>query len=49
MFAHLLRAALAYQHRYAVLQASVDGLGIYLKAGFRAVGDVHVFENRSLL
>jgi len=29
-----------------VLQASKDGLGIYVKAGFRAIGDVHTFENR---
>jgi len=49
MFAHLLDEAKRYGHRYAVLQASADGIGIYIKAGFRAVGTVHTFENRVLL
>lgn len=49
MFARLLEDAKSYQHRYAVLQASGDGIGIYLKAGFIPVGNVFVFENRSLL
>ncbi len=49
MFAHLLKEAKFYQRRYAVLQASAEGIGIYLKAGFAPLGNVHVFENRSLL
>lgn len=49
MFAHLLKEAKFYQRRYAVLQASAEGIGIYLKAGFEPLGDLHVFENRSLL
>ena len=49
MFAHLLQAAQLCQRRYATLQASPDGLGIYKRAGFTAVGNVHVFENRALL
>lgn len=49
IFAELLRAATGFGHRYAVLQASPDGLGIYARAGFTAAGNVRVFENRSLL
>lgn len=49
MFAYLLNEARSYQRRYVVLQASADGMGIYLKAGFTPVGDVHTFENRTLL
>ncbi len=49
MFAHLLHEARAYSRRYAVLQASPDGIGIYRKAGFMAVGEVRVLENRALL
>lgn len=49
LFAHLLREATGLGHRYAVLQASPAGVGIYARAGFVAVGDVHVFENRGLL
>lgn len=49
MFAHLLWASTAYEQRYVVLQASPDGLSIYLKAGFTSVGQVHTFENRTLL
>src|SRR5215813_10590755 len=49
MFAHLLKEAEDSHHRYAVLQASEDGIGIYLKAGFMPVGNVHIFENRALL
>ncbi|MGH8000662.1 MAG: GNAT family N-acetyltransferase [Brasilonema sp.] len=49
MFAYLLREARSCQHHYAVLQASTEGIGIYLKAGFTPIGDVHVFESRTLL
>ncbi|MCX6043700.1 MAG: GNAT family N-acetyltransferase [Chloroflexi bacterium] len=49
MFAHLLHEAQPYLQRYAVLQASPDGIGIYQKAGFTAVGKVLVLENRALL
>ncbi|CAN5383059.1 GNAT family N-acetyltransferase [soil metagenome] len=49
MFAHLLHEARAYPPRYAALQASPDGIGIYRKAGFITVGEVRVFENRALL
>ncbi len=49
MFSELLRQATGFGHRYAVLQASPDGIGIYARAGFKAVGNVRVFENRSLL
>jgi GNAT superfamily N-acetyltransferase len=49
MFAHLLHEATGLGHRYAVLQASPAGINIYARAGFVAVGDVHVFENRTLL
>jgi GNAT superfamily N-acetyltransferase len=47
MFAHLLREAQAWPDRPAVLQASPDGIGIYRRAGFTPVGEVHVFERRS--
>jgi GNAT superfamily N-acetyltransferase len=46
MFQSLLESARTWKRRYCVLQASRDGLGIYLNAGFRAVGEVHTFENR---
>jgi ribosomal protein S18 acetylase RimI-like enzyme len=46
MFQHLLEDARTCNRRFCVLQASEDGLGIYVKAGFRPVGAVHVFENR---
>lgn len=49
MFQRLLQDACTLQHRRCVLQASQDGLGIYLQAGFRPVGTVHVFEKRGLL
>jgi GNAT superfamily N-acetyltransferase len=49
MFGYLLNEAQRFQHQYAVLQASPDGLRIYEKAGFTASGKVHTFENRGLL
>lgn len=49
MFARLMGDAKGYGRRHAVLQASPDGLGIYVKAGFSSVGTVHTFENRALL
>jgi GNAT superfamily N-acetyltransferase len=49
MFGHLLNEAASLERTYAVLQASAAGIGIYTRAGFVAVGNVHVFENRSLL
>lgn len=49
MFQCLLQDACTSHHRRCVLQASQDGLGIYVQAGFRQVGKIHVFENRGLL
>jgi ribosomal protein S18 acetylase RimI-like enzyme len=49
MVAHLLREATALSYRHAVLQASAAGANLYRRAGFAAVGTVHIFENRSLL
>jgi predicted acetyltransferase len=46
MFQYLLKDAYTCNRRFCVLQASEDGLGIYVKAGFRPVGVVHVFEHR---
>lgn len=46
MFQHLLQDASAWNRRFCVLQASPDGLGIYARAGFSAIGEVHTFENR---
>jgi ribosomal protein S18 acetylase RimI-like enzyme len=46
MFQYLLHEACTWHRRFCVLQASPDGLGIYRKAGFRAVGEVQTFENR---
>jgi GNAT superfamily N-acetyltransferase len=45
MFQHLLEDACTCSPRFCVLQASQDGLGIYVKAGFRPAGAVHVFEH----
>jgi GNAT superfamily N-acetyltransferase len=46
MFQYLLQEACTWNRRFCVLQASPDGLGIYMKAGFRAIGAVQTFENR---
>jgi ribosomal protein S18 acetylase RimI-like enzyme len=44
MFQRLLKDACAENRRFCVLQASKDGLGIYLKAGFSVTGDVLTFD-----
>lgn len=49
MFQHLLDDARSSQRSSCVLQASEDGLGIYMQAGFKPVGNIQVFENRELL
>jgi GNAT superfamily N-acetyltransferase len=46
MFQHLLNESSTCNRRLCVLQASPDGLGIYSRAGFKAVGEVHTLENR---
>lgn len=46
LFRHLLRRAVESGCSRGILQASPDGLEIYRRAGFRPVGEVHVFENR---
>jgi ribosomal protein S18 acetylase RimI-like enzyme len=46
VFQTLLRDARATNRRHCVLQASPDGLGIYSRAGFQSLGEVHTFENR---
>jgi ribosomal protein S18 acetylase RimI-like enzyme len=48
MFAHLLHEARAWPNRPVVLQASPAGIGIYRRAGFHSVGEVHVWEQRPL-
>lgn len=49
MFQYLLDDACASPHRLCVLQASQEGYGIYLRAGFKPIEKVHVFENRGAL
>ncbi|GCE29937.1 N-acetyltransferase [Dictyobacter alpinus] len=44
MFQHLLNEARKEKHRFSVLQASPDGLGIYLRSGFTITGEVFTFE-----
>jgi GNAT superfamily N-acetyltransferase len=46
MFQDLLKQACTQNHRFCVLQASKDGLGIYVKAGFRVTGGVFTFERK---
>ena len=46
IFQHLLKDACTCNRRFCVLQASQDGLGIYVRAGFRPAGAVQVFEHR---
>ncbi|WP_219375787.1 GNAT family N-acetyltransferase [Bacillus mycoides] len=46
MFNFLLQEAKQLKYMYCVLQASPDGINIYEKSGFKAVGQMTVFENR---
>ncbi|MBE5106645.1 GNAT family N-acetyltransferase [Bacillus thuringiensis] len=46
MFNFLLQEAKKLKNTYCVLQASPDGINIYKKSGFQAVGQMTVFENR---
>ena len=49
MFQYLLNQASSQKNRrFCVLQASKDGLGIYVKAGFRVTGDVLTFERKEV-
>lgn len=48
MFDHLLYEASQYEKQWCVLQASEDGLSIYEKKGFKAVGEMKVFESSDL-
>ncbi|KXY47602.1 N-acetyltransferase [Bacillus toyonensis] len=48
MFNFLLQEAKKLKNTYCVLQASPDGINIYKKSGFQAVGRMTVFENRHL-
>ncbi|OFD93580.1 hypothetical protein BWGOE13_26910 [Bacillus mycoides] len=48
MFNFLLQEAKQLKNTYCVLQASPDGINIYKKSGFQAVGQMTVFENRHL-
>ncbi|RKF52402.1 acetyltransferase [Bacillus wiedmannii] len=49
MFHYLLQEAKELKGAQCVLQASPDGINIYKKAGFQAVGKMIVFENRHLI
>ena len=48
MFQRLLTQASTQKRRFCVLQASPDGLGIYVRAGFKITGDVLTFERAEL-
>ncbi|WP_305456010.1 GNAT family N-acetyltransferase [Bacillus mycoides] len=48
MFNFLLQEAKQLKNMYCVLQASPDGINIYEKSGFKAVGQMTVFENQHL-
>ncbi|WP_141436328.1 GNAT family N-acetyltransferase [Bacillus cereus] len=48
MFNFLLQEAKQLKDTHCVLQASPDGINIYKKSGFQAVGKMSVFENRHL-
>ncbi|ANC19678.1 acetyltransferase [Bacillus cereus] len=49
MFNFLLQEAQKFKNTYCVLQASSDGINIYKKSGFQAIGKMTVFENRHLI
>ncbi|MGH1158794.1 GNAT family N-acetyltransferase [Bacillus mycoides] len=49
MFNYLLQEAKQLKNTYCVLQASPDGINIYKKSGFQALGQMTVFENRHLI
>ncbi|MEX0137201.1 GNAT family N-acetyltransferase [Bacillus nitratireducens] len=49
MFNFLLQEAKQLKDTYCILQASPDGINIYKKSGFQAVGQMTVFENRHLI
>ncbi|CJC74096.1 Uncharacterised protein [Streptococcus pneumoniae] len=38
-----------FKNTYCVLQASTDGINIYKKSGFQAIGKMTVLENRHLI
>ena len=48
MFNFLLQEAKQLKNMYCVLEASPDGINIYEKSGFKAVGQMTVFENQHL-
>lgn len=45
MFTFLLQEVKQLKNNYCVLQASPDGVNIYKKSGFQAVGQMSVFGN----
>ncbi|MGV2528058.1 UNVERIFIED_CONTAM: N-acetyltransferase, partial [Bacillus thuringiensis] len=49
MFNFLLQEAQKFKNTYCVLQASHDGINIYKKSGFQAIGKMTVLENRHLI
>ncbi|HHT7226228.1 TPA: GNAT family N-acetyltransferase [Bacillus cereus] len=49
MFNFLLQEAQKFKNTYCVLQASPDGINIYKKSGFQAIGKMTVLENRHLI
>ncbi|MDA2093500.1 GNAT family N-acetyltransferase [Bacillus cereus] len=49
MFNFLLQEAQKLKNTYCVLQASTDGINIYKKSGFQAIGKMTVLENRHLI
>ncbi|MEK4673060.1 MULTISPECIES: GNAT family N-acetyltransferase [Bacillus] len=49
MFNFLLQEAQKFKNTYCVLQASTDGINIYKKSGFQAIGKMTVLENRHLI
>lgn len=49
MFNFLLQEAQKLKNMYCVLQASPDGINIYKRSGFQAIGKMTVLENRHLI